>query len=270
MKVTTRRGFTLIEVLIAIALVLALVGTMYGFLFNMLFSRARALEHARQQTAADVLIRLLDSDLISCVVGDQASGSGVSGDETHLRVLSRGVAASLAEHGADDPDVFGDLQRTEYRFDSQANRISLNRASVGHATPLAPSPEYPPLEGAIYKLRFRYYDGSTWRSSFDSLTEDHLPVAIEVAIWMRPLPGGSTDQEDFTPPKQELDQPKASADRSAIDDLSPATQPQSSQGDEIAPDRLRVFIIPDGGGDVGPDSSRPDQSMPGLDVEDST
>jgi len=265
-----RRGFTLIEVLIAIALALALVGTMYGFLFNMLASRARALEHARQQTAADVLIRMLDSDLISCVVGDQHSGSGISGDETHLRVLSRGVAASLAERGADDPDVFGDLQRTDYRFDAQADRISLSRESVGAATQVTAAPEYPPLEGTIYKLRFRYYDGSSWQSSFNSLAQDHLPIAIEVAIWLRPLPGESVTEENFAAPTHDIEPPKISAAATASAKPEPATQPQSSGPDEPAPDRLRVFIVPDGGGESDSDTSRPDQPPIDTDMEEST
>src|SRR5262245_5978792 len=107
MNRSVSRGFTLIEVLIAIAILLALMGTMYGFLFDMLSSRARALEYARQDQAAALLIKTLDADLMACIAGDRASGAGIQGDETYVRVLSRGVASSLAQRGEDDADIYG-------------------------------------------------------------------------------------------------------------------------------------------------------------------
>src|SRR5688500_2400866 len=104
-----RSGFTLIEVLLAIALLLSLTGAMFGFLFGILSTRARALEHVRQHDAANTLIRQLDADLASCVMDDQRNGSGIKGDQTTLRILTRGVAIKLAAQGADNPDVLGDL-----------------------------------------------------------------------------------------------------------------------------------------------------------------
>src|SRR4030095_16488920 len=130
MKRSQSRGFTLIEVLIAIALLLALMGTMYGFLYDMLTSRSRALEFARQDQAASVLIKTLDADLMSCVAGDRVSGAGISGDETRVRVLSRGVASSLAQRGDDDADVFGDLQFTDLRFDPASKSVQMEHGPV--------------------------------------------------------------------------------------------------------------------------------------------
>src|SRR3712207_4257138 len=98
-----RRAFTLAEVLVAIAILLALVGTMFGFLFDLLSSRQRALEATSQQRAASALIDRLEADLFTCLVGDRRHGAGVAGEGERVRVLSRGVAASLAERGPDDP-----------------------------------------------------------------------------------------------------------------------------------------------------------------------
>src|SRR5262245_22299472 len=182
------RAFTLLEVLIAIALILVLVGAMFGFLFDMLNSRAAALDHVRQQDAANAVVKQLDVDLMTCIVGDAESGSGVKGDQTNLRLLSRGVAASLAAHGANDPDVLGDLQFTEYRFDAAAHRISGGRGAARSPAGES-STELVPLEGTIYKLRFRYHDGNQWQSEFDSLKAGRLPQAVEAALWLSPLPG---------------------------------------------------------------------------------
>jgi type II secretory pathway pseudopilin PulG len=237
-----RRSFTLIEVLIAIALMVALVGTMFGFLFNMLASRARVLEAARRMDAAGAVIRQLDADLMACVVGDATNGAGVSGDQTSLRVLTRGVAAALAQQGPDDPTVFGDLQRAEYRFDEPARRVEGGRAAASDGPVHMVA-----LDGVISKLRFRYHDGLAWRDSFDSRAEGRLPLAVEIAIWFNPLPG----QEQATDDEQQADagrlaaaapEPEAPA---AFDEERFAWQSDAASRDEPAPDRLRVFLIPD-------------------------
>ena len=102
-------GFTLLEVLIAITLMLALLGSMFAFTFNMLSSRARASDYSHKQLAATTLIERIESDLMTCLVGDRRIGAGVKGDESALQILSRAVAASLALNCTTDPAVLGDL-----------------------------------------------------------------------------------------------------------------------------------------------------------------
>ncbi|MHC4990737.1 MAG: prepilin-type N-terminal cleavage/methylation domain-containing protein, partial [Planctomycetota bacterium] len=169
-----RRGFSLLEVLIAIGLVIVLLGAMFAFMFDTLAARARALEHAGWQRAATTLIERVELDLMSCVVGDRVNGAGIDGDNTSLRILTRGVAAHLAAAGPGDPAVFGDLQQVEYRFEEDTGRLEARRmpagARAGGNTPFAP------LGGAVYKVRFRYHDSSGWRDSFDSLLQGELPA----------------------------------------------------------------------------------------------
>lgn len=243
-------GFTLIEVLIAMALLMALLGAMYGFLFDVLKLRRRALEHAQQHDAAAALITWLDADLMTCVIGDRVSGSGIAGDHTHLRVLTRSVAANLAAHGEDDPDVLGDLQFADYRLNAQAKRIEGRR---GPARVGAPTANFSVLEGTIHKLRFRYYDGTAWQSAFDSLIEKRLPIAIEVAIWFNPPPGDRADEQVFDPPV-EHDDKRVSLDRTQEEESErPEVQHRASEShDQPPPDRVRVFIIPDAAGEEAP------------------
>jgi prepilin-type N-terminal cleavage/methylation domain-containing protein len=184
----SRSAFTLLEVLIAIAIVAALVGSMFGFLFDLLSARVRVLEHVRQREAAATVIRQLDSDLAACIVGDAANGAGISGDESRIRVLTRGVSANLAPRGVDEPDLLGDLQFAEFRFDPGFNRIEGRRGSLGRSRGPAQTASFAPIEGDIYKLRFRYFDGTTWRKSYDSLAQAKLPIAVEAAVWLHPLP----------------------------------------------------------------------------------
>ncbi len=247
------RAFTLFEVLIAIALILALLGTLYGFLFDMLSARAHVLNHVRRETAASALIKQLDADLLTCIVGDATIGGGVRGDDRQLRVLTRSVSASLASRGVDDPDVFGDLQVAEYRFDPGNSVIQGRRGPIGRDGVAAP--EFSPLEGEIHRVQFRYYDGKEWLPSFDSATSNHLPVAVEVSLWYQPMPPDIQAQEAAEEqPKPDLDEtdPDALAAAPAVE--TPVARPEIPASALPPPDRVRVIIIPDAGSEVSPSS----------------
>ena len=147
-----RCGFTLLEVLIVIGLVSALLGSMFTFMFNMLSSRDRALQYSAQQLAATTLIERVSADLMTCVVGDAEAGSGVEGDTQRLRILTRSVAASLAERGVGDPAVLGDLQITEYHFNESQQQITASRRFVQTNTNDRTSEA--PVGGSVYKVLF--------------------------------------------------------------------------------------------------------------------
>ncbi len=211
-----RRGLTLLEVLVAVALLVVLFGALFTFLYDTLAARARALEHTGRQLAAATLFERLERELPACLVGDRESGAGVAGDGASLKISSRGVAAALAERGASDPEVLGDLQRMEYRFDRESGRIEARHLAAGDGEGGA----FAPLGGAVHLVRFRYHDGTAWRDSFDSLEADRLPLAVEVAIWFDG-PGGSQDEAAF-----------------------------ERDSREPRPDRMRVIAVPDAAGEA--------------------
>lgn len=228
-----RRGFTLLEVLIAIALMSMLLGSLFAFLHDLLQSRSRALEYTARQLAAATLIERVEAELASCLVGDVTSGPGVKGDAASLAILSRGVAVHLAEGGLES-GVLGDLQQSEYRFVDEVGEIEVRRM-----TPWArPAPAFVSV-GPVHRLRFRYHDGTGWSDSFDSLAAGRLPEAIEVAVWYHPWPG----EQEITP--------QAPAERltfdatGAFDDAAYAQQSDLDTFDEPRPDRFRVIVIPD-------------------------
>jgi type II secretory pathway component PulJ len=248
------RGFTLLEALIAIALIMALVGAMFGFLFDMFAVRASVLAHFQQQQAAAVLIRQLDADLTTSLVGDTHNGPGLVGDSVHLRILTRGVMTKFAERGVDNPDAFGDLQVAEYRFDPATNRLEGRRYSAmrGGRSSNSPPPEpFEPAGGIVHKLRFRYHDGATWRPSFNTLDQGRLPAAVELAIWTSPLPRSSASLDFGGAPL-----PAAGGEDQALSQRpgalaveSAAGMDQSSDNTNLPPpDRIRIFTIPDAGG----------------------
>jgi type II secretory pathway component PulJ len=242
----SRRGFSLLEVLVAIGLVIALFGSMFAFMFDTLSARRRALEHAGKQRAATTLIERAELDLMSCVVGGRANGAGVEGDNTTLRILTRGVAAHLAARGPDDPAVFGDLQQVEYRFEEDLGLIEGRRlpAAVrgGDDTPFAP------LGGPVFKVRFRYHDAAGWQDSFDSLLQDALPAAVEIAVWFHPWPG--QEQPEAEPMNAREVPERLTFDATAgFDEAAFARASDLELFEEPAPDRIRVILIPDASAD---------------------
>jgi prepilin-type N-terminal cleavage/methylation domain-containing protein len=241
-----RRGFSLLEVLVAIGLITLLFGALFGFLFDILASRTRALDHAGRQLAATTLIDGLERDLASCVVGDRNRGAGVEGSETSLRILTRGVAVHLADRGRDDPLVLGDLQQVEYRFDDATGQIEARRA--GPDDRAANESSFAPLGRAVSKLRFRYRDDTGWRDSFDSLADDRLPLAVEIAVWFHPWPGEETpDPEtdlEFEVPERLTFDAEAGFDEAAY-----ARESDLELFDEPGPNRFRVIVIPDASSD---------------------
>ena len=238
-----RCGFTLLEVLIVIGLVSALFGSMFTFMFNLLSSRDRALQYSAQQLAATTLIERVSADLMTCVVSDAEAGSGVEGDTQRLRILTRSVAASLAERGVGDPAVLGDLQITEYTFNESQQQITASRrfAQTNSNDRMSEAS----LGGSIYKVRFRYHDGTSWRDTFDSRSYGQLPLAVEIAIWFEPWPG-----EEPIPP-DEFDDELGGSDRSTFDAIDTFDERQFAEQSDLdlysepKPDRIRVIVIPD-------------------------
>jgi len=251
----SRRGFTLIEILIAISLVLVLLSAMFGFLFDMLQSRAKVLEHVRQQQAATAIINRLEEELLTCVAGaggGASDGAGVRGTDSGIRVMFRSVAAGLATQGLENPDVVGDLQMAEYRFDPNGLHVEGRRGTIRGRE--IESSSFSPLEGIVYKIRFRYHNGHDWCESFDSLESGQLPLAVEVAVWLRPLPEqlALSESELATDGADEI----ASEFGTNFDDDAFARISDLETTDLPMPDRLRVIAIPDAAaGESAPDEA---------------
>ncbi len=247
----SRRSFTLLEVLIAIALVLALLGSMFGFLFNLLSTREAASELSMRQRVANVLLERVERDLIASLVGDDARGPGVKGDATSLRLLTRSI--QISAEGTPDRDrlMLADLQRVEYRFDESLHRLQAGRAQATAANQKVNLGE---LDAEIFRVRFRYYDGTEFSNAFDSLAAGRLPVAVEVSIWFDPWPGETMRVEDpddapmLGPADDRMPDRRTFDLDGGFDEVEAARLSDLDLDDEPAPDRLRLIIIPDAGG----------------------
>ncbi len=251
-----RRAFSLIETMVAVTILMALTGVIFTFLQDLLATREQATRVAASQRAASTLIDRLERDLFHAIAGDSVHGPGVEGAGRRLSILTRSTPVRFANQGAADPRPFADLERAEYRDGRDgftARRTVLADDPAGRPD----RARFEPLGGDLPRVRFRYYDGSSWRDSFDSSAADAFPQAVEVSIWFNPWPGEEEDPEDeFGFEDEAFDEDAALDEMMTLDDLG------FDDGDDFGdggfaddedlgppPDRRRLIIIPDSAAD---------------------
>jgi prepilin-type N-terminal cleavage/methylation domain-containing protein len=224
------RGFTLLEVLLALGLIAMLAGGVMGFLLTLLNRRDGMNQRLVDAQSGAALLDRIESDILCGLAGDGGSGAGISGTTTSLHVLTRGVALPV-EPGMSGASKAGDRQGSEYVFDAASGVLRARRWMSGEGTAAG---EFEVVSGHLEAVRLSYFDGETWRGSFDSAAADGLPVAVEVAIW-------------FGVPRPPEDGPVASpesGDTTEAADASVAAKPSAPPRRE--PDRIRVIVVPDG------------------------
>ncbi len=250
-----RRGFTLLEVVIASLLVAVLMGAVY----QALFIYRKMFERGESQTEEIQLIRTLSQQLSDDLVGaiqdpvfvdprsHEPSGArrfGLFGTSTELRIDVLQIPAfqlaptptaeemenTTKPHKLQAPE----LRTVYYTFNDSASvdsklpdsRVGLTRRELDFETPEEVDPEkltgmaeislpaatfdqpVEPLAAAaaapaastfdqlldvgmdsgvmwapeVMSLNFRYFDGSKWHKSWDSLARKGLPVAVEMTL----------------------------------------------------------------------------------------
>lgn len=159
----TRRGFTMLETLLALALLVILAGGLVAFAWNVNNGRARIVEAARTQSDADAVFAFVAEALHASTL---AHGEPVFEAE---RFVLHARAASDADGTPLPADPF------ELRFDNATQTCELRRAGAGIG------------EGIPFgRVRLRYFDGRAWRDQLDASV---LPRAVEVALWQRSQTG---------------------------------------------------------------------------------
>ncbi|MCL4742450.1 MAG: prepilin-type N-terminal cleavage/methylation domain-containing protein [Phycisphaerales bacterium] len=243
-----RRAFTLMETLVAIVLLLALSGAVMSFFWNALERRDTLLALSGEVRSGTLLLERLEADFLTAIAADGQGEAGIEGDRASVRVVSRGVRPTL--RGGTASGTLGDEQGLAVRFDEASGRVSLRRWSGDD--PGGGADEV--VAEGVSALRLRYFDGRSWRDSFDSKAAGDLPVAVEVALWFRrpgDPPAAPAIEEESGPPTDEAEVEWDGEDPFALpvsfddptgweDEVEPSDLP------EREPDRVRVIIVPDG------------------------
>jgi len=264
----SRRGVTLIEMLIAIALLSILLGGVFAFWRNLTSGRDRVTEYVAREQAARVFLDRLESQLACTLVSDPQHGSGVVGSPFAVRLLTRSVAVDRSPSG--ENTALGDLQMVEYRFDRVGNRLTARSGPAG-------SPgDWVTVAEDFGLVRFRYLDGNQWSGSCNARSSNRLPVAIEVAIWFRPIAPEDAGFGDLTMGGDETGSGRGTstsrdtrlfgrgagfggeADAAAASDVVGSLDAESTDWgaleaeptpveryEALEPDRLLVIVVPD-------------------------
>ena len=165
--VASKRGFTLLEVMVGLAIIAALVGALSGFLINLSDARARLTTTVERVECADAVFALVDRALATAVVVDPQFGAGVGGNESTLRIVRSGVGL-----GQGDAPLFADRERCEVRFLASAGRIEISRGDRRDI-----------IDVPVRTIRIRYLSERGWRDAFDSRDDAMFPVGVEISIW---------------------------------------------------------------------------------------
>ncbi len=213
-----RRGFTLVETLIAVGLLSAVLMTTAWYVQQVVASRQRLAYRVEQSVICTAMFKRLDEDLATTLVGSSQMGPGIKGSIESIEILSRRLPLA-SQAGSPASAKLVDLNRSGIRIAASTGTVEMMLGPAGVP------PAWSTLGRGIRQLRFRYLDGRRWMESFDSLETGRLPRAIEVSIWF------------------EREQAQDSAPEGRAD--------ATVKVDDASPDRRQIISIPDSVGSGG-------------------
>lgn len=224
-----RRGFTLLEMLVAIALVLAILGVSVRLIDDLGDAKARTETRLRVVVGTSEFFDLLQARLDTATATGPDGAAGVFGDEVSLSVTGCGVRPYRLVDGS-----VGHPLQDRAAFEVRASGDVLEvREDQGAWSPIVPD---------LVAVRFRYHDGREWLDRWDG--SSGLPAVVEVRVWTRPWPEG--DVPDWIEVAEVVDETDRMDDVLLDDvDLQGFERREVSFEEAPAPDRVRLFAIPD-------------------------
>jgi len=202
-----RRGFTLIEVVLAVSLSLALVVAILAFYKQV--TDVRAVVRAEAQIISDeqTIMGLMTQDLRSALVSALAALAIDGGASGQVRMatasLPGGISwvvqqATATEQYPPQPDVQIVGYRLRVEEDDQGQPVITGLERTCQRTPTLRTAEegvdiqVTLLSSGMRFLYLRYWDGAAWQESW---TTGDLPGAVEITLGREPLPDGSDPAE---------------------------------------------------------------------------
>ena len=200
------RGFTLIEVVLAIVIGVGLFTGVLMFYRQTAVLREEILRKADALSAVRLVMDRVSTELRT-IPPSTAGVPILSGDSRSLRILHTAVPSKAAWRGGNlgrASIVEADWVEVSYRWSSDTNQPGLFRQERTHTASAPVSTnlltEIEPLTGnstnailpsggiplseAIAYLRFRYWDGTRWQTSWEKLQP---PTAVEISLGLEPI-----------------------------------------------------------------------------------
>jgi prepilin-type N-terminal cleavage/methylation domain-containing protein len=202
------KGFTLLELLLALALFVVLIGMLWNIISLFSKTQTQGTRLAERSQLVRSLAQLLEDDLKAAIQDPIHPSEGSTGDDDVRRFGLNGSLKTLRIDVIEiNPFVtvnpqprqalLGEVQTATPRaaelktvfYDFQ-QFAGLTRREIDFETPdiNAQGVEGSNLQAPeVVGCRFRYYNGSAWSDSWESLERGGLPVAIEVILSILPL-----------------------------------------------------------------------------------
>ena len=184
-SIMTRRGFTLLEVLLVLAMLGTILGIVWGVIFIFSQMETRRTKHTKQQHLIRAWTQILNDDFRNAIQDteqvNKAVGSetirhfGVDGTATQLRIDVSDYSRRSAESS--------ELRTIYYEFLQSGGLVRRER---DYAAPQSATGTVK-IASEIVSGRFRYFDGGTWHEQWVSLERKSVPSAIEVTFYLLPL-----------------------------------------------------------------------------------
>lgn len=207
----TRRGFTLLEMLLAVTLLAVVMAAGYAMLSTGLSAR-RSIDRADAAGRSLALaVELLARDLASTLPPDGLlAGSFIGLDEPDGDELT--LHASLAPTGTADDEPHGDVARVAFRLETdETGSATLVRQVVRNLLATrAVDGDVQPICRGVADFQLAYHDGSQWQDQWDStLQANALPQAVRIRLTVRAQAAGALDDaeardDDADPPTRTL------------------------------------------------------------------
>ena len=188
-RLRSAAAFTLMEVMLAVAVFAIVLVAMNGVFFSALRLRARTSAAIEESAVLEQALTILRRDLAQAVPpGGVLAGSLQSGVLGGTLSQNNGIELFTASGSLTGNAPWGDIQRVTYQLQIPANPSrsrgkDLIRGVTRNLLSITEEEEQQWLMGNIEELEFAYYDGLSWRDSWDATVgQTNLPSAIRVRI----------------------------------------------------------------------------------------
>ena len=192
-------GFTLLEVLVASAILSIVLAALYGVFSHTLASKRLAEERAARARVARIVLLRIGEDLQSAIPpttgnarfkSETRVSRNFSDDTLSFVTITRTASSGLAPEG--------ELSEIEYLLEPDPTNMSQKQLVRRVRFVLSPqgnaAEESAPLLPDVQGLRFRFFDGRTWREDWQQEQgQNQLPQAVEAAVYLTDSRGESAE-----------------------------------------------------------------------------
>ncbi|MCE5228397.1 prepilin-type N-terminal cleavage/methylation domain-containing protein [bacterium] len=183
-----RRGFTLIEVVLASLIMSVLLAALYGVYAGAYRLRERVWNDIQTAAPIDEVVRVMRGDLAQTVIpgvlGKPFAGLTQTNASVRRDTLDFGSTSGVLL----DSEPWGDVIGVRYELIDPENGngdAGMDLARTVSRNLLAQTAEASAPQRLLHgvnALEFDYWDGQYWRDSWDSSVETALPPAVKVRI----------------------------------------------------------------------------------------